>query len=1158
MAARLAAGLSVALSQAAVAAIGVAVLPRPEALDQPRFETVGADAIPRDVVSAIAQDRQGFLWVGTGDGLVRYDGYRFRPLERDTPDPARRSLGWVSAMLATSDGRLWLAPEPGGVAIYDPRTEQLLPAPAWPAGELPPQVLAMTEAPGGGAWVGTDGQGLVRLDAAGRLVPVPWAEPLRGEHVQALALRADGELWIGTWQGLWWHDPVSGGLELVRAVDGTPSDRARGAPFDLATQAVQALVRTSDDRLWIGTRQGHLLRVDAGDRMAVRLAPSAAGAPGGTGAIHTMVENGGELWVGRDTGIDRLDLRAGGTLIGRMRHDPRLVGGLAGDGITTMLRDQAGSVWVGGPGVGLQRHDPHRRGIWVRGADPLAGGPFSDPDIRSLLRLDDGRLWAATRSSGIAVLDEGLHVQGAVRLRAPGRADRRLLAGAPLPQVDAMTQDAAGVVWLASSTELYAFDRDGHALRHLQLAAPVRDLLGSADGGLWIATRDGLYFRPADEVDDPAHAARSETAAPSGPSTGVAASDARPALQRIRVASAAADAPAPAGLSTGPERAGASAVALRAGPTVRPARPLDGEVYTLSESPDGVLWVGTAHGLYLREPGQPDLRRLESPPGAGLGSPTVLGLLVDRENRLWVDTSVAGLHRLLERKGTMARFDPVSLRLGRAGRPFGANLLEDTRGRIWTHMHVYDPAADTLQALTPADGVRFGTGWFGSYARMADGRLLFGGSKGLLVVDAGHVGAAPYEPPLRISELRVDGQRETAWRAGQTLRLLPDDRSISVEAAALDYGDPRRVHYAWRLRGYDEGWIEGGEGQRTASYGHLPPGRYTLEMRASNAGGSWRADDVMLAIEVLPAWWQTWWSRSLAALLAATLVWALVQWRTRRLRADQARLEHLVSARTHELEATARALEESSLTDPLTGLRNRRYLSQHLEPEAQLLERRALDRQHREQPPTEDDDLVFFLIDIDHFKDVNDQHGHAAGDAVLVEVAQRLRAVFRESDHLVRWGGEEFLVVARGTARGEAAGLAERVRRQIGGHPFEAGGGARLVRTCSIGYAAYPLAQAASQALGWSETVALADRALYIAKRSGRDGWLGLVRAPDVDVDGLRARSGQSLAIWATTGGLEVRASMPGAVWQPVALNCDPPGVTDFPPPADSGVERAT
>src|SRR5271166_1363750 len=123
----------------------------------------------------------------------------------------------------------------------------------------------------------------------------------------------------------------------------------------------------------------------------------------------------------------------------------------------------------------------------------------------------------------------------------------------------------------------------------------------------------------------------------------------------------------------------------------------------------------------------------------------------------------------------------------------------------------------------------------------------------------------------------------------------------------------------------------------------------------------------------------------------------------------------------HELRRTNEALEESSTTDPLTGIRNRRFFSATIQGDvAHSI------RAHSERDDDSARDLVFYLIDLDNFKEVNDLYGHDAGDRVLVETARRISCAIRHSDVLVRWGGEEFLVVSRFTDRRQGGILARR------------------------------------------------------------------------------------------------------------------------------------
>jgi diguanylate cyclase (GGDEF)-like protein len=514
-------------------------------------------------------------------------------------------------------------------------------------------------------------------------------------------------------------------------------------------------------------------------------------------------------------------------------------------------------------------------------------------------------------------------------------------------------------------------------------------------------------------------------------------------------------------------------------------------------------------------------------------------LLFDRQHRLWIDTAVAGLHRMSSWDGRLASFDRISQRHGRLGQPFGANLLQDARGRIWSQMHVYDPALDRLDELTPTDGVAFGTGWFYAYAKTGDGRLLFGGSKGLLVVEPAGFDFPDFAPPLVVSELRVNGLRQPAGRIGQGLTLGPQDRSFSVEFAALDYSDPRRLHYAYRLVGFDPEPIATSADSRLASYSNLDPGDYELQVSATNRNGRWSEHMLRVPLHRLPAWWQTGWFRAAAALASIALLAGLLRWHTRQLRRRQSALEQKVQERTATLETLtlalqleSAALQESSLTDPLTGLRNRRFLTQHIDADVAQVWRRHESPLAPGAALADDADLVFFLIDIDHFKQVNDLHGHAAGDAVLVQICQRLRKVFREADYLVRWGGEEFLVVARHTARAHAAGLAGRACAAVAEQPFVLDDGTLVHKTCSIGFSAFPIDPRRARLHDWHLTVNVADAALYAAKQAGRNAWLGLVSARADSLPALQALLRRPVADWRQDAAMTLAGTQPDEVTQ--------------------------
>ena len=186
-----------------------------------------------------------------------------------------------------------------------------------------------------------------------------------------------------------------------------------------------------------------------------------------------------------------------------------------------------------------------------------------------------------------------------------------------------------------------------------------------------------------------------------------------------------------------------------------------------------------------------------------------------------------------------------------------------------------------------------------------------------------------------------------------------------------------------------------------------------------------------------------------------------------------------------------RAAERMSVTDPLTGLKNRRYVTQTIGADCGVATRHHRNAMAAGHPPPPDSDLMFVLIDIDDFKAVNDRHGHAAGDAMLSQIADVIRATCRTSDVIARWGGAEFLAILRFTNRETAPISVERIRMAVEQRLFDLGDGHKIGCTCSIGFAPYPLSLERPEEASWEQVVALADEALQRAKQSGRNTWVG-------------------------------------------------------------------
>lgn len=213
-----------------------------------------------------------------------------------------------------------------------------------------------------------------------------------------------------------------------------------------------------------------------------------------------------------------------------------------------------------------------------------------------------------------------------------------------------------------------------------------------------------------------------------------------------------------------------------------------------------------------------------------------------------------------------------------------------------------------------------------------------------------------------------------------------------------------------------------------------------------------------------------------------------------------------------ELSVAYEKMEALSMSDKLTGIKNRHFLEKVINTDVFQALRKYQDWKlnHNDQPF--EDDIIFFLLDLDNFKRVNDQYGHVTGDRVLQEFVQRMQRVFRKSDYLVRWGGEEFVAVVRFVNASSAAILAERIREEVEANPFLVDSSTPLLLTCSIGFCCLHKSPKDKNST-WHHSFAIADASAYIVKYSGKNGWYGADHI-NSDLDMSDSISTQTIEKW--------------------------------------------
>jgi ligand-binding sensor domain-containing protein len=461
------------------------------------------DEVPAHLCSALAQDRDGFLWIGTQGGLVRYDGYQFRVYKNDPRDSGSLSGSYVRSLFAAADGRLWVGTFSSGLSAFDPATETFTRYqhdPRLPGSLSHDRVETIAEDRSGRLWIATYG-GLDRLDPkSGRIEHFRHdaADPrsLADDQVRGVLVDRSGQLWVGSRDGLQVWRGEGRGFER-RASD--PQ-----VPGSLAGELVAKLYEDARGRIWIGTTEHGAAILDPRSGALTRLLPQ-PGSPAGLSHfwVYGFTEvAAGEVWVATfGGGIDVVD-PGSLTVIARLRHDPTRDASVGGDRIGAILRDRSGVVWVGTWGHGIARYDPAARAFQAIQYRPDRPGPLgppgalSHPEAVRALEMRDGTIWVGTNGNGIDILDGALAGTGRrIGGYRPDPANPDALADG---SVTCLAQAADGTIWVATlNGMLHRLRPGGHRFERLSTAdglpgGPIHALTFGPDGALWAGAAEGL------------------------------------------------------------------------------------------------------------------------------------------------------------------------------------------------------------------------------------------------------------------------------------------------------------------------------------------------------------------------------------------------------------------------------------------------------------------------------------------------------------------------------------------------------------------------------------------------------------------------------------------------------------------------------------------
>ena len=761
-------------------------------------------------VDCVLQDRHGVMWLGTPYGLNRFDGYNFHVYKYEPDQDDKLSDNRVVSLLEDHREDLWVGTF-RGLCRLNRQSGEFLVFKANGNGLENDHITTLFETKNHQFWVGTQ-SGLYLMDrnegAFSRLT-FPGEYGQTADQITVVIEGREGGLWIGTLTaGLFHYQPETGSWRNWRH---NPDD-----PGSLSHNQIQDLALDARGALWVGTEAG-LDKVHENGS----LTPNSLDCLSRVQVESLLWNPSGFLWVGTHESLARV-ADDGTCQIYRARADhPE---GLSDDYVRCLFRDRDGLIWIG-----------TRKGvnIWVPAREhfqafvPDGSNPHGLRSQKVTWLKEDrfGNLWIGGEGSGLERRDAQGRYQSFVN--QPGNPESLCHN-----EVTAVVEDSRGRLWIGTHGGLSLFDREtetfssifqdptpGRGLSHNHISTVFAD-----DGGnLWIGTRSGL-----DRMD----------------------------LETLETRSYRA-------LGSPGDYRGL----------------IHDTVWIVTQDAAGMLWIGTPGGLCRLDPQSDRFTYFFHDPAdpASLTSDRIGPIVQTKTGALWVGTEY-GLNKLADptsHRGAFVRYTE------RDGLPSNhvEGLVEDLQGRLWISgnrgLSCLDPETETFHNYDVSDGLQHSEFNSCSAARRTDGQVLFGSMNGFTGFYPGRIANGSVSRPPLLTQISVNNKSLFAGLPSLD-RPLPEfghrDVTFFFEYSALNFKDPERVKYRFKLEGFDSDWVDNGT-RRFRAYTNIPPKDYVLRVAAETGSGTW-SEESRLSFKVKPAPWRTWWAYTIYGLaFAGTLFW---------------------------------------------------------------------------------------------------------------------------------------------------------------------------------------------------------------------------------------------------------------------------------------------
>lgn len=1020
-------------------------------LDNIRFQRLALDqGLSQETVTAIFQDSQGYMWFGTQEGLNRYDGYQFSVYSHD--DRVKHSLSndWIMSIAESADNKLWIGTSNGGISIFDKNTstfQHFKHHPSNPNSVSSNRIQIILVDSENTVWVGTE-NGLDKFNPETNNFARINLQRITTESISVLTVieGQNGELWIGSDDhGIIRYNSKTG--EYSNLTTDTPSGSA------LSSNKVLSLLFEDQNKLWVGYNGSGADRIDISTEVVDRFIFDQNNPKSISNNIVRDIFSDKEnnIWLATDYGLSRYESEPNKGFA-RFVHEVENPYSLSGNKLTKIFQDRGGVFWVGSYS-GLSKWNTATANFNHYRVTSDTSRSLTDNGVNAIYEDHQQNIWIATYA-GLNRLNT--RTQEVTHFKHSSENPDSISSDSLM----ALYVDNSGKLWIGTRNHgLDVYDPQTNKFKNFQpiegdntslSALGITSISAAHKGKIWVTTFGGGI-----NLLDPVKQTFTRFKHEPGNNTSI---------------------------------------------------PSD-RVIVANQLDNGIVWLGTwDQGLSIFNPtteSSIQIKHNAEDPNS-LGSDVVISIYQDTQQNMWIGTSGGGLNLLTAENLAQNNyvFDRITRREGLPSNVV-YGVLEDQEGMLWVSSNrgltKYNPVNKTLINYDSSHGLQGNEFNGGAFFKSSDNQFFFGGTNGVTAFHPNQITPNNHVPPVVLTNfLRLNESFSpiTAMENRDAIQISYQDYLIAFEFAGLDFASPSNNKYSYKLQGFDDDWIEAGD-LRRATYTNLPAGDYTFKVKASNNDGVWNEQGTDLALTVLPAPWYSWWAYlgyMLVGLLILTLIFRSYLNKVQKQALYRSKLEQEVKSRTSELRQANELLLNASVTDQLTGLHNRRYLSNIIDHECANVTREIHKLNKKGVDIGNSGPRLFCLMfDLDGFKPINDTYGHDAGDQIICQIGSLLKTVCRKSDTVIRWGGDEFLIVGRVEDMMEVNILAERLRSEIVGKGFDIGLKQRLHLSCSIGFSLYPFVPRYPDSFSWEQIQIIADRALYYSKDAGRNHWAGII-----------------------------------------------------------------